>query len=75
MEPTYEQINQWNEDPNNWKLGLFYYNKKDSRIFVDKRIKWMGITVNFANPKTYLTLAIAVAFFGFIVFMIDRNRN
>ncbi|MFB0499190.1 putative membrane protein [Mucilaginibacter sp. OAE612] len=34
MEPT--------EDSNNYKYGVFYYNKDDSRIIVPKRIKYMA---------------------------------
>ena len=48
MEPT--------EDGNNYKYGVFYYNKDDSRIIVPKRIKYMGWTVNFAHPLSYLII-------------------
>ncbi|QEM06815.1 hypothetical protein DIU31_026145 [Mucilaginibacter rubeus] len=48
MEPT--------EDSNNYKYGVFYYNKDDSRIIVPKRIKYMGWTVNFAHPLSYLIM-------------------
>jgi hypothetical protein len=27
--------------PDNWKLGLFYYNKEDKRIFPQK--EWLGL--------------------------------
>ncbi|MBL7885139.1 MAG: hypothetical protein JNJ52_00185 [Flavobacterium sp.] len=63
---TIEQQNKWREDPKNWKLGMLYYNKKDERVFVEKRAKWAGITLNFANPKSYIALLIMVCFFGFI---------
>ncbi|MDQ1138673.1 MAG: DUF5808 domain-containing protein [Pedobacter agri] len=42
----------------NWKLGLFYFNKKDSRLFVPKRIKILGWTLNFANPLSYLVMGL-----------------
>ena len=48
MEPT--------EDSNNYKYGVFYYNKDDSRIIGPKRIKYMGWTVNFAHPLSYLII-------------------
>ncbi|SDI30758.1 hypothetical protein SAMN05421846_10683 [Chryseobacterium taeanense] len=39
-----------NRDQNSfWKLGIFYYNKKDKRLFPPKRTG-LGWTVNFANP-------------------------
>ena len=73
--PSKEQLEKWHNDSKNWKLRLFYFNKEDDRIFVPKKIQWMGITLNFANPKTYLALVFMVCFFGFIVFMIVKNRN
>ncbi|MFS2190313.1 DUF5808 domain-containing protein [Mucilaginibacter sp. Mucisp84] len=61
MEPT--------EDSNNYKYGVFYYNKDDSRIIVPKRIKYMGWTVNFAHPLSYLIIAgiLAVVIVAWIV--------
>jgi uncharacterized membrane protein len=44
------QYDKWHKDPSNWKLGLIYFNKSDKRIFVPKRAKWMGLTINAANP-------------------------
>lgn len=42
----------------NWKLGIFYFNRNDSRLFVPKRIKILGWTINFANPLSYVILAL-----------------
>jgi len=36
-----------------WKWGLFYYNPKDSRVWLPKRIPWMGFTLNWAKPQAY----------------------
>ncbi len=44
------------KDPANYKLWIFYYNPKDSRFIVPKRIKWMGWTLNYAKPGAYLFL-------------------
>ena len=74
MEPNFQEIEQCQKDPNNWVWGIFYYNKKDSRIFVPKRIQWMGITVNFANRKTYLFLLGTLMFFCFIVLVINQTN-
>ncbi len=49
---------EWNNNPANWKLGLFYYNKEDKRILPPKRIKWLGWTVNFANPISIFVFAL-----------------
>lgn len=43
-------------DPKYWKLGLFYFNKNDNRIFPPKRIKQLGWTVNFANPISIIIM-------------------
>ncbi|WP_226063256.1 DUF5808 domain-containing protein [Kaistella polysaccharea] len=54
------------EDVNNrhhWVLGLFYFNKDDQRLFPPKRFKYLGWTINFANPYSifaYLILIVAV---------------
>ena len=37
------------EDDDSWILGMFYYNTKDKRLSVEKRIG-MGWTVNMAHP-------------------------
>lgn len=61
--PTQEDFDNWHKDPNNWFLGCFYYNHEDKRIFPPKRVKWMGYTVNFANPYSVLIL---IAFLALI---------
>jgi uncharacterized membrane protein len=43
-------------DPKYWKLGVFYFNPGDKRLFVPKRISQFGITVNFANPAFILPI-------------------
>jgi len=48
--PSEETKAQWNDDPANWRWGVFYYNPLDKRIFPPKRISGFGWTVNFANP-------------------------
>lgn len=58
--PSEEQLEQWHIDPNNWKLGLFYYNPDDERLFPPKRMKWAGWTVNFANPKSIVAFVVLV---------------
>jgi len=59
-----ELKNKWHDDPKNWKLGIFYFNKEDKRWFPPKRIRLMGWTVNFDQPFTYvfLVLIFAVAY-------------
>jgi uncharacterized membrane protein len=58
-----EIFDQWHNDPSNWRFGVFYYNKKDKRLFPPKRLRGFGWTINFANPYSYLTLLGMIAFF------------
>jgi uncharacterized membrane protein len=51
---TDEIIENWYKDPNNWKLGIFYFNKEDKRIFPRKRYGYFGCTINFTNPFSIL---------------------
>lgn len=51
-----------NENPENWKWGTFYFNKKDSRLIVPKRVKLLGWTLNFAHPISYLLIALIFIF-------------
>ena len=47
---------EWQKDEN-WggpKWGKVYFNKKDPRIIVPKRIKWRGWTVNLAHAAGVL---------------------
>ena len=60
--PSDETIEMWQKDPNNWILGLFYFNRKDKRIIVQKRITLFGMTFNFANPISWLLIAILIVF-------------
>jgi len=40
-------------NPKHWRLGLFYFNRQDGRLFVPKRFGY-GWTVNFANVWAWL---------------------
>jgi len=63
----------WHNDPSNWIWGLFYYNKKDKRIFPPKRFAFFGWTINFANPLSVLVflsiLLIILGLAGFTVYL------
>jgi uncharacterized membrane protein len=57
-----------NTNPDNYKWGIFYFNPEDPRVFVPKQIQWMGWTLNFANPVSWIIIL------GFIVFAIFISR-
>jgi uncharacterized membrane protein len=59
------------DNPDNWKWGIFYFNKMDKRIFPPKRNPSLGWTVNFANPYSYLVL---FSLLGIISFVMWANR-
>lgn len=48
-------MEELDKDPSNWILGIFYFNKKDKRIFPPKRLSLLGWTINFANPFSIMT--------------------
>ena len=54
MENNKEAFENWYKDPNNWKFGIFYFNKDDKRIFPPKRYGYFGCTINFLNLKSKL---------------------
>jgi len=56
-----------NKDPYKW--GIFYFDPQDSRVFVPKKIPWAGITVNFANPLSYLFLFLLIAIVKLLVIL------
>ena len=63
-----DEEESWRNDPENYKFGIFYFNPNDQRIFVPKRIKELGWTLNFANPFSWLILI------GIITFAILLGR-
>lgn len=60
MKPSKELKEIWRQDPDNWKFGLFYFNRQDKRILPPKRNKYLGWTINFANPKSYIAFILLV---------------
>lgn len=55
---------EFHNNPKNWKLGIFYFNPKDKRMFVFKRIPYMGITINFASPYSgFIILALILVIY------------
>ena len=71
--PSNETLNQWHKDPDNWKWGMFYFNKQDKRIFPPKRISGLGWTVNFANPLSVMIFVGAIALAILASRLLKRN--
>lgn len=56
MKKQFEPDELGKNSPDHYKWGIFYYNPEDTRVFVPKRWKWMGWTLNFASPFSYLII-------------------
>ncbi|MEK9199568.1 DUF1648 domain-containing protein [Ureibacillus sp. 179-F W5.1 NHS] len=62
-----EKIMEVDEDQY-WKGGMFYFNKNDPSIFVEKRFG-VGWTINFANPVGYLIVFVPLIIIIIISFV------
>ncbi|WKL46276.1 hypothetical protein Q1W71_15075 [Flavobacterium pectinovorum] len=60
-EPSEETKNEWENDPDNWIWGMFYYNPKDKRSYFPKRIKEFGWHANYADPNYIVIILLLVA--------------
>lgn len=58
--------NNMHQDPNNWKLGIFYFNPKDKRVLVLKRIPGFGFTLNFGNPFSVIVILLIITLIVFL---------
>ena len=57
------------DDDKYWKAGIFYVNKNDPSIFVEKRFG-VGWTINFANPIGYFILFVPLLLISAIAFLL-----
>lgn len=48
------------DDDRYWKLGVFYYNKNDPSIFLEKRFG-VGWTTNWAHPLSWIFILVVIA--------------
>ena len=55
-----ENFDPMADDPVNYRLGMFYFNRKDKRTIVPKRYRFLGWTINFASPYVYWGIIIIV---------------
>jgi len=60
-EPSEETKNEWENDPDNWIWGMFYYNPKDKRSYFPKRIKEFGWHANYADTNYIFIVLLLVA--------------
>ena len=57
------------DDDQYWKVGVFYFNKNDPSIFVEKRFG-VGWTLNFGHPIGYLVLFLPIIIILVISFLL-----
>jgi uncharacterized membrane protein len=57
---------EW-RDAANWRLGIFYCSRRDSRPFVPQHPSGLGATINFARPLGVGFLCGALAFAALLV--------
>ncbi len=62
-----DTLDNGHNDPSNWKLGVFYFNPKDKRIFPPKRSKSFGWTINFANPISIGAVVLIAVLLFFLI--------
>mgnify|MGYP003608607895 CR=1 FL=1 len=60
-EPSEKTKNEWENDPDNWVLGMFYYNPKDKRLYFPKKIKELGWHTNYAHPDSVIILLLLLS--------------
>jgi uncharacterized membrane protein len=71
-EPNEFKLKEMHDDPKNWKLGVFYYNRNDERLFPPKRF-YGGWTVNFANYYSILAMLAVVVLIMIIALVFNRS--
>ena len=61
------------DDDDNWLLGMFYYNKNDTRLNVEKRLGYGG-TINLAHPAgKVIGIVSALILIGSLIMIIYLN--
>lgn len=54
----------------NYKMGILYWNTKDSRLLVPKRERALGYTLNFAHKLNLLIILLLAAYFAYKLFYV-----
>ncbi len=63
----------WHKDSKNWRFIFFYYNPEDSRLMVEKRSKWAGITLNYAHKTAWFWTIVIFLFIGLLIYFLPSN--
>ncbi len=71
---TQDEINlqEW-KNKENWKWRGIYNSQKDTRIWVPKKPKWMGWTLNFAKKQSFYWLFALLILLPIVLYTILFN--
>ncbi|MBC1435811.1 DUF1648 domain-containing protein [Listeria rocourtiae] len=58
--PQENQSRPVRSDDENWKFGVFYFNRRDPAIFIEKRFG-VGWTINMARPIAWISVVAIIA--------------
>ena len=47
------------DNPKHWRLGIFYFNRRDRRLLVPQR-QGVGITLNFGHLAAWVIIAVII---------------
>lgn len=73
MEDNKKEVSE-EDDKKHWKLGIFYYNRADKRVFLPKRYG-IGWTVNFGKPGVLIvTLALMFGYTAYLIYMANKYK-
>jgi len=73
MKPSQETQNQWSNDPNNWKWGVFILIVRTIE-FSSQKNTLDGLDYKFCQTKINSCFPTDAVVFGFILYMIDRKN-
>ena len=77
MKPRFinESFDLMVDNPDHYKLGLFYFNRKDKRVIVTRRNRFLDWPVNFARPFAYWSAIsiVAITIFALVVHLVNQK--
>lgn len=63
----------YRDDDKNWILGIFYYNKKDPSIFVERRVG-IGWAINLGNPIGLILMIVTfISIIAIVIYLVVKG--
>ncbi|MET3113784.1 putative membrane protein [Pedobacter sp. CG_S7] len=61
------------DDLKNYKFGVFYFNRNDSRLLVPRKLlRMQGYTLNFAKPISFLLFGLFIILIICIIYSLSN---